>query len=403
MFGVYAGPAGHLVRFDGGSISTRVAEDCAGRSQRRRHDVVYGGGFGPGGNQAFLFSRLKPRTSATLSVDQIINRSCGPSCRTFPACLTFMQNPPPITVSGQFPQRLPAHAAEPGPEGDLQLGAADRRPKCASLPGFVDVNSDLQIASPQVMVDIDRDRAQALGVTPQQVQDALYSAFGTRQVSTIYAPANQYAVILEVEPQYQRTPDALSKLYVRSSGGRWCRWIPWSRLHRQVGPLTINHFGQLPAVTISFNLRARLLARRQAADAGGRRHPRAAHARQPSATSFQGTVKEFQSSFPEPDDPADRGHPGDLHRAGHSVRELHPPHHDSLRPALGGVRRAADADAVPQGARPVRLRRHHHAVRRGEEERHHDDRFRHRRAAQGRQERRTTPSGRAACCASGPS
>ena len=78
------------------------------------------------------------------------------------------------------------------------------------------------------MVDIDRDRAQALGVTPEQVQDALFSAFGTRQVSVIYAPANQYSVILEVEPQYQRTPDALSKLYVRSShGARWCRSTRW--------------------------------------------------------------------------------------------------------------------------------------------------------------------------------
>jgi len=74
---------------------------------------------------------------------------------------------------------------------------------------------------------MDRDRAQALGVTPVQIQDALYSAYGTREVSVIYAPADQYSVIMEVEPQYQRTPDALSKLYIRSSTGRWCRSTRW--------------------------------------------------------------------------------------------------------------------------------------------------------------------------------
>ena len=85
------------------------------------------------------------------------------------------------------------------------------------------------------MVDIDRDRAQALGITPQQVQDALYSAFGPREVSVIYAPANQYSVILELEPQYQRSPDALSKLYVRSVDGRAGAARHGGGTHRQVG------------------------------------------------------------------------------------------------------------------------------------------------------------------------
>src|SRR6185436_12120616 len=91
--------------------------------------------------------------------------------------------------------------------------------KMRGLPGFVDVNSDLQIASPEVMLDIDRDRALTLKVTPQQIQDALYTAYGNRQVSTIYTPANEYSVITEVDPKFQRGPEALSKLYVRSSAG----------------------------------------------------------------------------------------------------------------------------------------------------------------------------------------
>ena len=91
--------------------------------------------------------------------------------------------------------------------------------KMRQLSGFVDVNSDMQIASPEITLDIDRDRALALGVTPQQIQDALASSFGAREVSTIYAPANQYSVILETKREYQRSPEALSKLYLRSSQG----------------------------------------------------------------------------------------------------------------------------------------------------------------------------------------
>jgi HAE1 family hydrophobic/amphiphilic exporter-1 len=160
----------------------------------------------------------------------------------------------------------------------------------------VDVQTDMQIASPELMVDIDRDRALALGVTPQQVQDALFSAFSQREVSVIYAPANQYSVVLEVAPQYQRTPEALSKLYVRSSQEN--RLIPIDTLvstKRQTGPLQVNHFGQLPAVTIGFNLRPGfpLGQSTQAVDNAIRELGMPATI---SAT-FQGTVKEFQSSF----------------------------------------------------------------------------------------------------------
>src|SRR5205823_11812643 len=121
-----------------------------------------------------------------------------------------------------------------------------------TLPGFVDVRTDIQNASPQLMVDIDRDRAQALGVSAQQVQDALFSAFSDREVSVIYAPANQYSVILEVVKEYQRSRESLSKLYLRNTQGTLIPLESVVQTHRQTGPLQINHFGQLPAVTISF-------------------------------------------------------------------------------------------------------------------------------------------------------
>ncbi|HKB91951.1 MAG TPA: efflux RND transporter permease subunit, partial [Opitutaceae bacterium] len=129
--------------------------------------------------------------------------------------------------------------------------------KMAAIPGMVDVTSDLQIKSPQIFVDIDRDKASTLGITAQQIEDTLFNAFGSRQVSTIFTPTNQYYVILEVEPKYQTDPAALSLLYVRSPlTGKLIPLDALAHVQRKVGPLRVTHLGQLPAVTISFNLKA---------------------------------------------------------------------------------------------------------------------------------------------------
>jgi multidrug efflux pump subunit AcrB len=117
------------------------------------------------------------------------------------------------------------------------------------------VNSDLQISNPQLRVEIKRDRASTLGITPQQIEDTLYSAYGSRQVSTIYTPTNQYFVIMEMAPEFQMNPEALSLLYLRSKSGKPVPLETVAELKREVGPLTVNHLGQVPAVTISFNLR----------------------------------------------------------------------------------------------------------------------------------------------------
>ncbi|MCX6953156.1 MAG: efflux RND transporter permease subunit, partial [Verrucomicrobia bacterium] len=123
------------------------------------------------------------------------------------------------------------------------------------IPGLIDVNSDLQITSPQLIIEIDRDKASSLGLSAQLVEDTLYSAFGSRQVSTIYTPTNQYFVIMEVAPEFQRDASALSLIYLRSRTGKLVPLDAVASLKRAVGPLTVNHFGQLPAVTISFNLK----------------------------------------------------------------------------------------------------------------------------------------------------
>ena len=212
-----------------------------------------------------------------------------------PALFTFIQNPPPITVGGQFGASAYQLTMQSPSLKDLYEWAPRLTAKMSQIPGFVDVTNDLQVAAPQLMVDIDRDRALSLGVTAQQVQDALYSAFGQRQASVIYAPADQYEVILELDKQYQRTPDALSRLYIRSSQGSLVPLDAVTRTHQQTGALNINHFGQLPAVTASFNLRPGFSLGQAAEEVD----KAILDLRMPStiSTGFQGTVKEFQNSF----------------------------------------------------------------------------------------------------------
>jgi HAE1 family hydrophobic/amphiphilic exporter-1 len=267
---------------------------AAAEIMRANPDVAHVGEFVVGGNQAFMFANMKPRDQRTHSVDQIIEQ-LRPKMAAVPGLFVFMQNPPPITVSGQNSAAAYQLTLQSVNLKEIYQWAPLLTDKMRTLPGFVDVNSDMQISSPQVMVDIDRDRAVSLGITPDQVQDALFSAYSQRQVSVIYAPANQYVVILEVLPQFQRTPEALSKLYLRSANNALIPLESVVRTHRQTGPLSINHFGQLPAVTIAFNLRPGFAL----GDAAQQVDATIREMRMPAtiSSSFQGTVKEFQSSF----------------------------------------------------------------------------------------------------------
>ena len=156
------------------------------------------------------------------------------------------------------------------------------------------MTSDLQLANPQITVHIDRDRAASLQVSPEAIENALYTAYGARQVSTIYAATNEYQVIMELEPRYQMDPAALSLLRVRSTSGQLVPLDALARLERGVGPLSVSHAGQLPSVTISFNLRsnASLGAAVSAVDRTAREILPAT-----VTTQFQGTADAFQSSL----------------------------------------------------------------------------------------------------------
>jgi len=284
------GMAGQDISFDSMARHLKAVSDIV----QRDPNVEDTGTFVMGGNQGGFFARMKPRSERALTVDQTIDE-LRPKISAVPGIMMFLQNPPPITVSGQFSTSVYQMTMQSADLKEIYAWVDPLVQKMRSLPGFLDVNSDLQIASPQVMVDIDRDRAVALGLSPEQIEDALYTAYGSRQVSTIYTPANQYAVILQVAPEYQRTPEGLSKIYLRSSQGPLTPLDTVVKLSRAAGPLSVNHFGQLPAVTVSFNLQPGYSLGDAAA------HVKAAlqEMRIPPTISvnFQGTVKEFQQSF----------------------------------------------------------------------------------------------------------
>jgi HAE1 family hydrophobic/amphiphilic exporter-1 len=245
-------------------------------------------------NQGFVFATMKERNERRLSVDETI-QELRPKLAQVPGIMAFLQNPPPITINGQFGTSIYQMTVQSVNLSDIYEWTPKLTNQIRSIPGFVDVNSDLLIASPQVKVDIDRDRAFSLGVTPDQIQNAMYSAYGDRQVSYIYAPANQYSVILEVEPQYQKDPSALRKIYIRSDSDHLVALDEVATVTRSVGALSVNHFAQIPAATVSFNLQPGF----SLGEAAAKINDLIRDMRMPASvtTSFQGTVKEFQESF----------------------------------------------------------------------------------------------------------
>jgi hydrophobe/amphiphile efflux-1 (HAE1) family protein len=204
-------------------------------------------------NLGRIFIRLKPRHER-LPAEAII-QELRPKLTSIPGMRVYLQNIPPIRIGGKVTKSEYQYTLQDAETKELYYWAPILETKMRGLPAFIDVNSDLQITNPTVKVQIDRDKASSLGVTAEQVEDALYSAFGTRQVSTIYTPSNEYFVILELEPEYQSSPEALSLLYVRSSAGTLVPLSSVARIERGVSPLTVTHQGQLPAVTLSFNLK----------------------------------------------------------------------------------------------------------------------------------------------------
>jgi HAE1 family hydrophobic/amphiphilic exporter-1 len=250
------------------------------------------GGIGAS-NAGRMFIRLKPRGQRPLKADAVVE-SLRPKLSGVTGINSFLQNPPPITVGGRFTKSLYQFTLQCPEVDTLYSSAAQFESRMRALPLLQDVTSDMQLQNPEVTVNIDRDKALALGVTPYQIEDALYYSYGSRQVSTIYAATNQYYVIMELEPRFQNDPSQLSMLYVRSATGRLVPLDSVARLIPTVGPLTVNHQGQIPAVTISFNLKPGV-SLGPAVDEIKREATQALPTS--VSTSFQGSAQAFQSSM----------------------------------------------------------------------------------------------------------
>ncbi|HZE09290.1 MAG TPA: efflux RND transporter permease subunit [Gemmatimonadaceae bacterium] len=249
------------------------------------------GSFGGSGNQGRIFMGLKPH-GQRLSADEIVNE-LRPKLSGIPGMSVFMQVPPAIQIGGRSSKSLYQFTLQSPDIAVLDTSAKRMEARMKEIPEITDVTSDLQITNPQVNVQIDRDRAASLGVTAEQIESALYDAYGTRQVSTIYTPNNQYEVVMGLLPQFQQDVNALRMLYVRSSKGDLVPLSAVSNIVQNVGPLSITHSGQLPAVTLSFNTKEGVALGEATAAVQA-----AVASTVPSTvtTSFSGTAQAFQAS-----------------------------------------------------------------------------------------------------------
>ncbi len=251
------------VSFDGMVKHQRQVAEIISKDPNVESFMSSVGAGGPNGtgNTGRVYMRLKPRSQRKLTADEVI-QELRPKLAAIPGINVYLQNPPTIRLGGSLSKSLYQFTLQDADIKELYEWAPKMESRLKQLPGLQDVTSDLQITSPQVVVDIDRDKALALDVTADQIENSLYNAYGQRQISTIYTPTNQYWVIMQLEDKYQKDPAALSLLYVKSNGGRQIPLNTVAQLRRTVGPLTITHSGQLPSVTRTSKARRRPSNRR---------------------------------------------------------------------------------------------------------------------------------------------
>ncbi len=244
-----------------------------------------------GSNQGLIFMHLKPRDQRPPAEELI--QQMRPRLSQVAGMRAYLQIPPTIRIGGNLTKSPYQYTLQSADTDELYRVAPLLEAKMRTLPGFQDVTSDLQIKNPEIDLEIQRDRAATLGVTASQIENALYDAYGSRQISTIYAPNNEYQVILQLLPQFQADPAALSMLYVRSSSGALVPLNAVAGLKQSLGPLTVSHLGQLPAVTISFNLKPGVSLGDAVKEVSG-----VAQGMLPQGvtTKFQGTAQAFQAA-----------------------------------------------------------------------------------------------------------
>jgi hydrophobic/amphiphilic exporter-1 (mainly G- bacteria), HAE1 family len=302
-------PSGFIPESDTGqlSVSTQAAqgtsfEDMVRRQQRIAAIVqadtnvqslmsTAGGGGRSGSNTGRIFITLKPLGTRKPAQD-VVNELRG-KLSHIPGIQAFASLPPAIQIGGRQSKSQYQFTMQASDVTALYAGAQKLLDAANKSPLLADVTSDAENNNPQVNVDIDRTRAAAFGVTADQIESSLYDAYGSRQVSSIYTPANEYEVIMELMPQYQQDLSALGLLFIKSQTGTLVPLKAVARLSRSAGPVTINHSGQMPSVTISFNL-----APGASLGAATAEMQRLAIQNLPSGitTAFSGTAQAFQST-----------------------------------------------------------------------------------------------------------
>ena len=267
-----------------------------------RHDPAVSGVFAftganaynPTENTARVFIQLVPHDRRSETSSQIIRR-LRPKVAAVEGVKFFMQSGQDISIGGRLSRTLYQYTLTDTDAEELNHWAPIIEREMRKMPELEDVASDQQIASPHIAIEIDRDAASRMGISPSLIDETLYDAFGQRQVTTIYTATSQYKVILEVQPEYQEDPTALSRIYIAGPGGTQVPLSSFAHLTSKVEPLSVNHQGQFPAVTLSFNL-APGIALGQAVD---KIQAMMSQLRVPQTldASFQGTAQAFQASL----------------------------------------------------------------------------------------------------------
>ena len=307
----YVMPKGFLPPEDGGIINARTeaAEGTSYKSMfeyqqavatavRQNPDIKYFmsmAGGGPGGgasNTGNMFLLLKDRPERKLTTDEVIQRLRS-SVAKVPGINVFFTNPPAIPIGGRSTTGQYQFTLQGSDTDELYLQADRLKQEISKLDGFQDVGTDVRLKNPELDITIDRDAASSLGLTVGQIEQALFNAYGSPLASTIYAPNNDYQVIMELLPEYQSNAAALSWLYVRSNTGRIVPLYAVASVKEDFGPLSINHSGQMPSATVSFNLKPGTALSEAVA-----RVNEVAQKTLPASisTGFQGTAQAFQSS-----------------------------------------------------------------------------------------------------------
>ena len=256
------------------------------------NSTVGTGGPNQVGNSGRMLVALKPRNERD-SMQQIMDR-LRQNVNVVPGIQIFFQPIQNINLGGRLNKSQYQYTLQSNDTDDLYRITPELRDKIAQIPGLLDVTTDLYVKNPQVTVEVDREKA-VYGVSVDQVRQELYNAFGSRQVATIYTPANDYQVILETKPEFQQSPDDLNRIFLKTTNGTTIPLSAVTHFARTVGPLQVNHQGQQPAVTISFNL-APGFSLGQAVDAITKLER---DERLPATitTGFQGTAQVFQESL----------------------------------------------------------------------------------------------------------